>query len=413
MLPTAKAARGALRPFKPVPFGRFTLVAPIAQGGMGEIYLAKSTFAGGLEKLCVIKKVIPALAHDEEFIGRFLDEARLLVKLQHGSIAQVYDTGKEGDEYWIALEFVDGKDVRRLEQRARELKVRVPFDCIAYLGTKVLEALAYAHRKKDEAGHEMNLVHRDISPQNVLISYEGEVKVIDFGLAKSKLSSGRTQPSMVMGKFFYMAPEQARNQPIDRRTDLYAVGVLLWELVAGKNPHEDVPPFEIMERVARPQVPPIESIVTDCPPSLAAVIGKAMQVDPAQRFSSAEEMRGRLSAALYEISVDAGPERLSLVLRESFAEEFGRERRMIASFSQTDEAPQEVMVPVDEKLGFGERTESIEVTRGELHGSAGATSVGPAPEPPPHVTAKLHAARDPSAPAPAPRPPTAASTARA
>src|SRR5262249_9930897 len=190
-----------LRPFRPVPYGRFTLVAPLAVGGMGEIYLAKASFPGGLEKLCVIKKVLPHLAEDPEFLARFRDEAKILIQLQHGSIAQVFETGFEGSEFFIALEFVDGKDLRRVMQRALETDARVPPELSLYVGSRILEALAYAHRRKDERGAELAFVHRDVSPQNVLLSYEGEVKVIDFGLAKSQLSRSLTRPSVVLGKF--------------------------------------------------------------------------------------------------------------------------------------------------------------------------------------------------------------------
>src|SRR5690606_23712198 len=147
--------------------------------------------------------------------------------------------------------------------------------------------------KRDERGVELNLVHRDVSPQNVLVSYEGEVKVIDFGLAKSHLSAQRTRPSVILGKFHYMAPEQAQGGRVDRRTDLYALGLVLWELLAGHNPFEDVAPAQLLERVSRPRVPPLQAMA-DVPAALAAVVDRALQPEPADRFATAEDMRARL-----------------------------------------------------------------------------------------------------------------------
>lgn len=323
---------GGLRPFRPTHFGRFTLLAPLAAGGMGQIYLARASFHGGLEKLCVIKKVLPQLSRDPDFVARFLDEARTLVELQHGSIAQVYDTGVENGEYWIALEFVDGKDLRRLLQRLRERNARMPLPMALLVGIKVLEALAYAHRKKDAAGRELGLVHRDVSPQNILLSYEGEVKVIDFGLARSKLSA-EGDPSVVMGKFHYMAPEQARNEPLDRRADLYALGVVLYELITGWNPFEDAPPAQVMEWAAWPRIPPLERLAPGIPAAVSAAIGRALAMDPAGRFATAEEMRSALAACLAEIAPGAGPEELASLLRSEFEADHQRERAWIASFA--------------------------------------------------------------------------------
>ena len=216
-----------LRPFKPLRFGRYTLLMPISTGGMGEIFLARLEGSHGFDKLCVIKKILPHLAQDQDFVSRFVDEAHILVKLSHGNIAQVLDMGVHEHEPYIALEFVDGKDLRRVLSRMRERQLPLPLSFVLSVMTRVLDALAYAHRKRGDDDDELNLVHRDVSPQNVLISYEGEVKVIDFGLAKSALSLSRTNPSIVMGKFLYMSPEQARHTKVDRRSDLYAVGLCL------------------------------------------------------------------------------------------------------------------------------------------------------------------------------------------
>jgi serine/threonine-protein kinase len=333
-----------LRPFKPQRFGRYTLLTPISTGGMGEIFLARLEGAHGFDKLCVIKKILPHLAQDPEFVERFVDEARILVKLSHGNIAQVLDMGVEEGAPYIALEFIDGKDLRRVIARMRERSLQLPLSFILYTMTRVLDALAYAHRKRGDDDRELNLVHRDVSPQNVLISYEGEVKVIDFGLAKSTLSASKTNPSIIMGKFRYMSPEQARHKQVDRRSDLYAVGLCLFELVAGKNPFDDVPPGELMSMVASPQVPLLHQLDPLCPFGLSEAVARALDPDPAKRFQTAEEFRAKLLSLLLEIDPAAGPETTARFMREAFAIEHHAERKMLALVKEQAQAltPDEV-----------------------------------------------------------------------
>ncbi len=337
-----------LRPFKPQPFGRYTLLMPLSTGGMGEIFLAQLQGAHGFDKLCVIKKILPHLTQDQDFVSRFVDEARTLVKLSHGNIAQVLDMGVQDGSPWISLEFIDGKDLRRVLSRMRERNLPLPLSFVLMVMTRVLDALAYAHRKRADDDSDLNLVHRDVSPQNVLISYEGEVKVIDFGLAKSTMSLAKTNPSIVLGKFMYMSPEQARHKAVDRRSDLYAAGLCLWELVTGKNPFDDVPPGELMARVANPQIPPLNTVEPLCPMALSDVVAKALAVDPAQRFQSAEEFRGKLQGILQDIDPLAGAETASRFMRDAFAAEYQAERRMLATVKEQARALQPDDEPAQE-----------------------------------------------------------------
>ncbi|MFO7156810.1 MAG: serine/threonine-protein kinase [Pseudomonadota bacterium] len=330
--------RPAVRPFRPERYGNFTLLAPLGAGGMGEIFLARSTFQGGLERICVIKRILPRLARDPEFVARFHDEVRTLLQLRHGSIAQVYDAGEFDGDCWIALEFVDGKDLRKLLQRLRQLGEKLPLELSLFISVKVLEALAYAHRKKDDAGRELGLVHRDVSPQNILLSYEGEVKVIDFGLAESKISTAKTSAQTVIGKLYYMAPEQARGDFVDRRSDLYAMGVVLWEMLVGKNPFEDVPADDLLHHIRQPSLPPIRTVDPSVPPGVAAVVDRALSPEPFRRFATAEEMRARLSACLSEMAPDVGPEALSRFLVHLFRAEYERERELLARVAAREEA---------------------------------------------------------------------------
>jgi serine/threonine protein kinase len=298
---------------------------------MGEIYLARLEGAQGFEKLCVIKKILPQLAEDAEFVERFVGEARTLVKLSHGSIAQVLDMGLHEGEAYMALEYVDGKDLRKVAARVRDRQMPLPLTFALFVTSRVLDALAYAHRKRDDEDKELNLVHRDISPQNILISYEGEVKVIDFGLAKSRLSAAKTNPSIILGKFLYMSPEQARHQPLDRRSDLYAVGLCLYELISGQNPFDALPPGELMSAVVNPRIPPLNEVVPLVPASVAQAVMKSLAVDPAQRFQTAEEFRGRLLACLVELDANSGPEDVSRFMRDVFTSEYQQERKLLGA----------------------------------------------------------------------------------
>ena len=284
---------GALRPFQPCRFARYTLLQPIAKGGMGEVFLAQMTGAGGFEKLIIIKKILPDLAKEKDFVDRFLAEAKILVHLHHGSIAQILDMGVEDGSYYIAMEFVDGKDLRKILQRAKERKTKVPVGLALHIIIRILDALAYAHRKTLNDGSELNLVHRDVSPQNILVSYEGDVKLIDFGLAKSSESQKqKTRAGMVVGKIFYMSPEQTVDENVDRRCDLYAAGICLYEMLAGKNPFDTgESALMLMHHVANPEIPSIKTVCPDIPDALDTVLQKAIEPDPDDRFASAEEMR--------------------------------------------------------------------------------------------------------------------------
>ncbi|HEX4450575.1 MAG TPA: serine/threonine-protein kinase, partial [Kofleriaceae bacterium] len=225
----------------PQVFGRYLLVQRLSRGGMGEIFLAKHGLAG-FEKLAVIKKVLPHLAADAQFISRFVDEAQVAIKLQHVNIAQVFEVGRVGDEYFLALEYVEGRDLRRTLGLLGQRKQRLPVDLALFIGRELANGLAYAHRRTSADGASLNLVHCDISPPNVLVSFEGETKVIDFGIAKSAIRGTATDPKMGFGKFGYMAPEQLiRGGVVDARTDIYAAGVVLYELLTGKRLYEAGP----------------------------------------------------------------------------------------------------------------------------------------------------------------------------
>src|SRR5499425_2711178 len=211
----------------PRKFGKYHLLAPLAQGGMGALYLATAGDSF-LEKLCVIKTVLPHLA-DAEYVARFRDEAKVVVKLSHGNLVPVFDAGQVGGEMFLAMDFIEGKDLRAVWNRCAQKGTAFPIPVAVHLIKELARGLAYAHSFEG-----LSLVHRDVSPPNVLLSYSGEVKLTDFGLASSTLKLEKTAPGIIYGKVSYMSPEQSRGEPLDGRTDLYASGIILWELLTGR-----------------------------------------------------------------------------------------------------------------------------------------------------------------------------------
>ncbi len=343
-----------LRPFRPAPFGRYTLLAPLSTGGMGELYLARLEGAHGFEKLCVVKKILPSLVSDAEMLERFVTEAKTLARLSHGAIAQVLELSVQDAEPYLVLEYVDGKDLRRVAARARERNLPLPLTFILTVMVRVLDALAYVHRKRGEDERELGLVHRDVSPQNILVSYEGEVKVIDFGLAKSALNPGLTHPSIILGKFLYMSPEQARHEPVDRRSDLYSVGLCLYELIAGRNPFEGCPPAELMAQVSQPRIPSLHTVDPLLPGDVVALVARALAPEASGRFQTAEELRRAVLDCLNQMDPQAGTESVTRFMRDTFSAEYAAERKLLASLK---EVRPKVLTepPPDVETGVGPR----------------------------------------------------------
>ena len=218
---------------QPIPFGKYFLLERVNVGGMAEVFRAKTTGVEGFERLVAVKRILPDIAEDEEFVTMFKDEAKIAVQLTHANIAQIFDLGRADGSFYIALEYIHGKDLRAIMNRVRQRADQLPVAFACYVIMKVCEGLDYAHSKHDGAGQFLNLVHRDVSPQNLLVSYEGEVKIIDFGIAKAAGKAGKTQAGILKGKFGYMSPEQILGLEIDRRSDVFGVGICLYELLTG------------------------------------------------------------------------------------------------------------------------------------------------------------------------------------
>lgn len=277
-----------------VVFGRYQLLERLAVGGMAELFLARAQGEGGFEKVCVVKRVLPHLATDGSFVSMFLDEARLAARLEHPGITQIFDLGKIGEDYYLAMEYLPGEDAAAVLSKIVETKTSLPVPLVARLVADAAEALHYAH--------EHGVVHRDVSPANLFVTYRGQVKVLDFGIAHAAGRLGRTEPGQVKGKAAYMSPEQAKGLPLDRRTDVWALGVCLHELLAGQRLFTGTSAIEVAKQVCELPVPTVESRRDGLPPGLAKVVSQALERPLVKRFQTAEALRQALLPYASEVS---------------------------------------------------------------------------------------------------------------
>lgn len=275
---------------EPIPFGKYYLLERVNVGGMAEIYKAKAFGVEGFERLLAIKQILENIARDESFINMFIDEAKIAGQLTHPNIAQIFDLGQAEGSYFIALEYISGKDLKTIFERARRIGEKVSIPRICYIMMKVCEGLGYAHEKKDPQGSPLNIVHRDISPQNILLSYEGEVKIIDFGIAKAQGKTSQTQAGMLKGKFSYMSPEQVRGIHVDHRSDIFSLGIVLYELLTLERLFLGESDFEIMRKIRHVEMSPPTLYNPHVPTELENIVLKALAPNSGDRYSSAYEL---------------------------------------------------------------------------------------------------------------------------
>ena len=271
--------------------GKYRLEQKIAIGGMAEIWLARQEGPAGFSKRLVIKRILPNLATDDKFVQMFLDEARVAALLEHPNIVRISDLGQVDDSYFIAMEFIDGPDLDYLIVRTRQLSAHVPSVIAARLVADALNGLDYAHNFANEEGQPLGLVHRDISPHNVLISSTGVAKVCDFGVAKAATSKHQTQAGAVKGKFAYMSPEQIAAKPLDGRSDVFAMGIVLYELATGSPPFGDQGELMAVTAILTQQPTDPREFVQDFPAPLEQIIQKALAKNRDSRYASAREMQ--------------------------------------------------------------------------------------------------------------------------
>ena len=281
-------------------YGPYQLLERVAVGGMAEVFRAKRTGVEGFEKVVAVKRILSHLSDNKEFVDMFIDEAKMVAGLAHPNVAQIFDLGKHDKNYWIAMEYVHGRDLRTIIRRAKERGLKIPLDISTYVVSKVCAALEYAHRKKDDKGQPMLIVHRDISPQNILISFEGDVKLTDFGIAKAASKASTTDKGALRGKLLYMSPEQAWGKTMDKRSDVFSLGIVFYEMLTEQKPFLGTSETSILETVRECRVPPPTTINDKIPEKLEKVVMKALERDPEVRYQDAGEMLRDLERVLHE-----------------------------------------------------------------------------------------------------------------
>jgi phosphate binding protein len=307
-----------------IPFGRYVLLKKIAAGGMGQVFLAK-TDDQGFEKLVVLKRILPHLVEDEEFFTMFLDEARLAARLNHPNIAQIFDLGEDRGTHYIVMEYVAGDDVRRVGKAAHTSGHPLPLGVTLRIIADAAAGLDYAHKAKDAQGKPLGLVHRDISPQNILVGFDGGVKLIDFGVAKATGRAQATATGMLKGKFPYMSPEQAEGKELDGRSDIFALGIVLWELLTDNRLFKGENDTAAQRLVIACRVPPPSTFVKALPPELDALVLKALAKNPADRYPDAASFRLAIEDFLLSRSLPASSAHVQAFMAKAYAERIAKE----------------------------------------------------------------------------------------
>ena len=285
----------------PRPFGPYELVRQLAVGGMAEVFVARARSVAGFEKIVALKTIHPRFSEDPEFARLLVEEANITAQLSHRNIVQVIDLGQIDDTHYIAMEYVDGMDLSRLITKMRERGQRCSPRFAAFIVREVCDGLEHAHRKSTADGKPLKIIHRDVSPPNILISSAGEVKLTDFGIAKAALRASSTEAGVVKGKYAYMPPEQAKGHPLDVRADVFSAGCVLYELATGQPVYKDAPLPALLDRVSRGIFDAPEKVRPDLPHALVAVIKKSLSAAAQDRYASARAMADDLNAFLYTL----------------------------------------------------------------------------------------------------------------
>ena len=304
----------------PERFGKYEILRRIASGGMAEIYLARASGIEGFEKLVVLKRILPQYADDEEFVSMFLDEARLAATLHHSNVVQVYDIGAVDGQYFLTMEFLHGQDGRQLMKAVAQRGGALPLEHALSIVMSVCSGLHYAHDQVVD-GKPLGLVHRDVSPQNVLITYDGGVKLLDFGIAHATSRLTQTRGSSLKGKVAYMSPEQCGGFPLDRRSDVFSTAILLWELTTGRRLFTGDSDFEVMRKLREDDPPRPSAVSFAYPLALERIVLKGLKRNRDERYASAEEMLLDLEAFAREARLPISALQLSRYMRELFKDQ--------------------------------------------------------------------------------------------
>jgi serine/threonine-protein kinase len=310
--------------------GRYELMSPIARGGMAEVWLAKQSGPEGFEKVVALKRILAAAGNASDFVTMFLDEARIAAQLSHPNIAQIFELADDSGTYYLAMEYLEGETLSHVLRRSRELSRPLPIGLAVRVVSDAAAGLGHAHQKRSRSGKPLDIVHRDVSPQNIMVTYEGVVKVVDFGIARAAGRAARTQMGSVKGKVTYMSPEQARGETVDARCDVFALGVVLFEALTGTRLHEGDDDVRVLRRLALQEaLPTVRSRRPEVAPELDALVSRAMAATTQERFPSGIEMQAALEQYLRTAPPPSSSFELRQFVQELFADRLQRSRAMV------------------------------------------------------------------------------------
>ncbi len=316
-------------------FGKYLLLEKLATGGMAEVYLAKSVGAVGVNKFVAVKRILPQHSESQEYIDMFKEEAKIAVNLNHGNVVSIYDFGVEYKQFFLVMEYVEGRNLRQIVNEMKKSNVQFTIDQIVYIVKEVAAGLDHAHRCIDgSTGRPLNITHRDMSPQNVMVSFEGEVKIIDFGIAKAETQMEATKAGTLKGKFGYMSPEQADGMPIDLRTDIFSLGIVLWELLANDRLFTSSSEAAILRKIRECQIPSIRKINPSVPPELERIVNKALAKDKSLRYQTAAALHRDLNRFLNTQYPEFSPHDFSVFVKTAFSQIYLEQKRRLVEYSK-------------------------------------------------------------------------------
>ncbi|MDB4994320.1 MAG: serine/threonine protein kinase, partial [Myxococcaceae bacterium] len=333
----------------------YRVLGAVARGGMAEILLAERAGAAGIKKTLVLKRLLPEYARDADFVKMFRNEARIAIELQNANIVSVFEFGEADGQLFLAMEYVHGWELARILGACARMERQIPVEIALHIGIEITKALSYAHDKTNAKGDSLKIVHRDVNPANVLVSTDGEVKLADFGIARAAAHAKSTAGVWLKGKIPYMSPEQARAEPIDAQSDLFSLGIVLWEMLAVRRlfraPNDDRAALLIMVREAK--TPPLRSVRPDVPKDVEAIVSRALEADKSRRYATAKDLQAALNVALHGLrpSVSSGDVRAFLASLElppplSAATALQGERtELVSAFPQPNDTRVAVSIP--------------------------------------------------------------------
>jgi serine/threonine-protein kinase len=316
-------------------FGKYLLLEKLATGGMAEVYLARSSGAIGITKFFAIKRILPQFSESPEFIEMFKDEAKIAINLSHSNIVSIYEFGVEKGQFFLAMDYVEGKNLRQILNKMKNTKANLNIDQIVYIAKEVASGLDHAHRCLDgTTGRPLNITHRDMSPQNIMVSFEGEVKIVDFGIAKAESQLETTKAGTLKGKFGYMSPEQAEGLSVDLRTDIFSLGIVLWELLANDRLFIANNEVNTLRKIRESNIPSLRKINPSIPPDLEKIVTKALTKDRNLRYQTASAFHKDLNRFLNRQYPDFSPQDFSIFCKTLFASEILENRKRLIEYAK-------------------------------------------------------------------------------